>query len=109
MGSGNGEKIYRNNIRRGPKYSAKNSEFVQLHSYNFYCSQVKQFIERYGRRLWKLRVLQAELKMTLRETADSPEQSFRFFVNTESGYSIETFIYNAVEDPNSGKYRLLIG
>ena len=64
--------------------------------------QVKQFIERYGKRLWKLRVLQAELKMKLRETAESPEQSFRFFVNTESGYSIDTNIYTAVEDPNSG-------
>ena len=55
--------------------------------------------------MWKLRVLQAELKMKLRETAESPEQSFRFFVNTESGYSIDTNIYTAVEDPNSGTGR----
>lgn len=39
--------------------------------------QVRQFIIRYGKRLWKLRVLQAELKMRLRETEASPEVNMR--------------------------------
>lgn len=64
--------------------------------------KVRQFIIRYGKRLWKLRVLQAELKMRLRETEASPEVNMRFFVNTESGYSIDMHIYKAVEDPHSG-------
>lgn len=63
---------------------------------------VKNMVMRYGPRLWKLRVLQAELRMTIRTTPNGKCIPFRLFLANESGYYLDMHIYKEVRDPTSG-------
>ena len=57
---------------------------------------------RYGPRLWKLRVLQAELKMTIRQTLNGKTIPFRLCLTNESGYYLDINLYREVSDPKTG-------
>jgi len=63
-------------------------------------------VMRYGPRLWKLRVLQAELKMTIRQTPSSPTSTIRLCVTNDSGYFLDICLYREVNDPATGTIKL---
>jgi len=57
---------------------------------------------RYGPRLWKLRVLQAELRMTIRTSPGSKVTNIRLVLANDSGYFLDINLYKEVTDPKSG-------
>nr|CAD7399573.1 unnamed protein product [Timema poppensis] len=63
---------------------------------------VTNMVMRYGPRLWKLRVLQAELKMTIRQIPNSETSSVRLCLANDSGYSLDLCLYKEVTDPKTG-------
>lgn len=56
---------------------------------------------RYGPRLWKLRVLQAEIRMIIRSTPTSKCTPFRLLLANESGYYLDMHLYKEVHDQKS--------
>ncbi|BFZ10005.1 hypothetical protein BsWGS_13044 [Bradybaena similaris] len=66
---------------------------------------VRSMIMRYGSRLWKLRVLNAELKFTFRISNQSGGTSFpiRVFITNESGYYLDISLYREVTDSRTGQ------
>ena len=58
---------------------------------------------RSGIRLWKLRILQAELKMTIRLTPDSDRIPIRVFLTYENGYYLDISLYREVTNPTTGQ------
>eukprot|EP00127_Corallochytrium_limacisporum_P003164 Clim_evm13s147 gene=Clim_evmTU13s147 len=63
---------------------------------------LRALIIRHGRRLWKLRILKAEICMSVRDSPDDQEKRVRFFVNNESGYVLEIHVYKEVYDEEKG-------
>lgn len=59
-------------------------------------------VMRYGSRLWKLRVLQAEVKINIRQTTAGSAVPIRLFITNESGYYLDISLYKEVTDPRSG-------
>lgn len=66
---------------------------------------VRSMVMRYGSRLWKLRVLQAELKINIRLTPTGQAIPVRLFLTNESGYYLDISLYEEVTDPSSGQVR----
>ncbi|XP_031330897.1 acetyl-CoA carboxylase isoform X2 [Photinus pyralis] len=66
---------------------------------------VTNMVMRYGPRLWKLRVLQAELKMTIRSSPNSPTQNVRLCLANDSGYYLDINTYTESVDPETGLVR----
>jgi len=64
---------------------------------------VRSMVLRYGIRLWKLRIIQAELKMTIRSTPDSEPMPFRVFMTYESGYHLDISLYREVTNQATGQ------
>ncbi|XP_066509285.1 acetyl-CoA carboxylase-like isoform X2 [Hoplias malabaricus] len=64
---------------------------------------VRSMVMRYGRRLWKLRVLQAELKMGIRLNPTGDTIPIRLFITNESGYYLDISLYKEVTDTTSGQ------
>ncbi|XP_056232116.1 acetyl-CoA carboxylase isoform X2 [Seriola aureovittata] len=64
---------------------------------------VRSMVMRYGSRLWKLRVLQAELKINIRLTPTGNAVPIRLFLTNESGYYLDISLYKEVNDPSSGQ------
>ncbi|CAF1116980.1 unnamed protein product [Rotaria sordida] len=64
---------------------------------------VRGMVLRYGIRLWKLRILQAELKMTIRITPDSERIPFRAFLTYENGYYLDISLYREVTNQATGQ------
>ena len=82
-------------------------------------------ILRHGRRLWNLRVMQAEIKLCLRlsigavalcmhrihaafrSVPNGPNIPVRFFITNSSGYNLELHVYQEVEDPLTGEVLFL--
>jgi acetyl-CoA carboxylase / biotin carboxylase 1 len=64
---------------------------------------VRSMVLRYGTRLWKLRVLQAELKMTIRFTPDGEKVPIRIFLTNESGYYLDISLYKEITDKQTGE------
>ncbi|XP_047447248.1 acetyl-CoA carboxylase isoform X2 [Mugil cephalus] len=64
---------------------------------------VRSMVMRYGSRLWKLRVLQAELKINIRLTPTGNAIPIRLFLTNESGYYLDISLYKEVTDLNSGQ------
>ncbi|XP_076006847.1 acetyl-CoA carboxylase isoform X2 [Genypterus blacodes] len=64
---------------------------------------VRSMVMRYGCRLWKLRVLQAELKINIRLTPTGNVVPIRLFLTNESGYYLDISLYKEVTDPTSGQ------
>lgn len=60
---------------------------------------------RYGPRLWKLRVLQAELRMTIRVSPTGPTQNIRLCLANDSGYYLDINLYTEITDPATGVVR----
>lgn len=60
-------------------------------------------MNRYGRRLWTLRVLQAEIKMTIRQTPQSKTIPIRLTLSNESGYYLDMHLYREVTDKLTGQ------
>ncbi|KAK7582615.1 hypothetical protein V9T40_014060 [Parthenolecanium corni] len=67
---------------------------------------VSNIVLRYGPRLWKLRVLQAELRMTIRTTPNSKTTNIRLCVSNDSGYYLDICLYREVPDPKTGLIKL---
>lgn len=65
-------------------------------------------VMRYGSRLWKLRVLQAELKINIRLTPTGQAIPVRLFITNESGYYLDISLYKEVTDPISGQVSCLL-
>ncbi|XP_032823616.2 acetyl-CoA carboxylase 1 isoform X2 [Petromyzon marinus] len=59
---------------------------------------VRSMVMRYGSRLWKLRVLQAELKINIRLTPTGKAIPIRLFLTNESGYYLDISLYKEVTD-----------
>ena len=64
---------------------------------------VRSMVLRYGSRLWKLRVLQAELKMIIRFTPDGEKVPIRILLNNESGYYLDISLYREITDKITGE------
>ncbi|CAF5043321.1 unnamed protein product, partial [Rotaria sp. Silwood1] len=64
---------------------------------------IRSMMLRYGIRLWKLRVRQAEFKMTIRLTPDSEQIPFRVFVTNESGYYFDISLYHEITNETTGQ------
>ncbi|CAN7995548.1 unnamed protein product [Ixodes hexagonus] len=64
---------------------------------------VRDMVMRYGPRLWKLRVLQAEIKMTIRPSLNGKCLPIRLFLANESGYYLDISLYKEVVDPETGQ------
>lgn len=62
-------------------------------------------VMRYGSRLWKLRVLQAELKINIRLTPTGNAVPIRLFLTNESGYYLDISLYEEVTDQSSGQVK----
>lgn len=62
-------------------------------------------VMRYGSRLWKLRVLQAEVKINIRQTTSDSAIPIRLFITNESGYYLDISLYKEVTDSRSGNVR----
>ncbi|MEE6508200.1 hypothetical protein FKM82_019789 [Ascaphus truei] len=63
---------------------------------------VRSMVMRYGSRLWKLRVLQAEVKINIRITPTGKAIPIRLFLTNESGYYLDMSLYKEVTDPITG-------
>lgn len=63
---------------------------------------VTAIVMRYGPRLWKLRVLQAELKMIVRSSPGSTTKTIRLCLANDSGYYLDINMYTEVVDPETG-------
>ncbi|XP_066466005.1 acetyl-CoA carboxylase 2 isoform X2 [Tiliqua scincoides] len=63
---------------------------------------VRSMVMRYGCRLWKLRVLQAEVKINIRLTPVAQAIPIRLFLTDDSGYYLDISIYKEVNDPRTG-------
>lgn len=66
---------------------------------------VRAMVMRYGSRLWKLRVLQAELRMNIRLTPSGPCTPYRLFLANESGYYLDMHLYKEVQDSQTGQVK----
>nr|XP_004227021.2 LOW QUALITY PROTEIN: acetyl-CoA carboxylase-like [Ciona intestinalis] len=64
---------------------------------------IRSMVLRYGSRLWKLRVLQAEIKVNIRLKDDGEPQPFRIFLTKESGYYLDISLYKEVTNPVTGQ------
>ncbi|XP_067262908.1 acetyl-CoA carboxylase 2 isoform X6 [Chanodichthys erythropterus] len=64
---------------------------------------VRSMVMRYGSRLWKLRVLQAELKINIRLTTTGDVIPIRLFLTNESGYYLDISLYKEVTDLTTGQ------
>ncbi|XP_066599220.1 acetyl-CoA carboxylase-like isoform X1 [Prorops nasuta] len=66
---------------------------------------VTSMVLRYGPRLWKLRVRQAEIKMTIRPAPGKQTSNLRLCIANDSGYSIDLHLYTESTDANTGIIR----
>ncbi|XP_077168889.1 acetyl-CoA carboxylase 1 isoform X2 [Paroedura picta] len=64
---------------------------------------VRSMVMRYGSRLWKLRVLQAELKINIRLTPTGKAVPIRLFLTNESGYYLDISLYKEVTDSRTAQ------
>ncbi|XP_053864093.1 acetyl-CoA carboxylase 1 isoform X1 [Malaclemys terrapin pileata] len=70
---------------------------------------VRSMVMRYGSRLWKLRVLQAELKINIRLTPTGKAIPIRLFLTNESGYYLDISLYKEVTDSRTAQVKLHAG
>jgi hypothetical protein len=64
---------------------------------------VRSIFMRYGSRIWKVRVLQAEIKMTIRIVDNDDCIPVRLFLTNESGYNLDITMYKEVTDERTGQ------
>ncbi|CAH1987134.1 unnamed protein product [Acanthoscelides obtectus] len=63
---------------------------------------VTSMVMRYGPRLWKLRVLQAEIKLVIRSAPNAETTPLRLCIANDSGYYLDINLYTEIEDPETG-------
>nr|XP_023016054.1 acetyl-CoA carboxylase [Leptinotarsa decemlineata] len=63
---------------------------------------VTSLVMRYGPRLWKLRVLQAELKLIIRPLPNAQTTTIRLCIANDSGYYLDINMYTEVVEPETG-------
>ncbi|KAJ8957940.1 hypothetical protein NQ318_001938 [Aromia moschata] len=63
---------------------------------------VTNMVMRYGPRLWKLRVLQAEIKLVIRPSPNAGTTPIRLCLANDSGYYLDINMYTEVVDPDTG-------
>merc|ERR1719245_1599925 len=61
-----------------------------------------KIIVRYGHRLMKLKVKNAEIRMAVRHPSQSKSSILRLFISNDAGYLITMHIYKEVTDPVTG-------
>lgn len=66
---------------------------------------VTKMIMRYGPRLWKLRVLQAELKLIIRPTPQSETTAIRLCIANDSGYFLDISMYQEIKEQGVMKFQ----
>lgn len=66
---------------------------------------VTKMIMRYGPRLWKLRVLQAELKLIIRPTPQSETTAIRLCIANDSGYFLDISMYQEIKEQGVIKFQ----
>lgn len=76
---------------------------LSLQTYFQIEESVRSMVMRYGSRLWKLRVLQAELKINIRLTPTGKQIPIRLFLTNESGYYLDISLYKEVTDSRTGQ------
>jgi len=59
---------------------------------------IRSMVLRYGSRLWKLRVMQAEIKVNIRSKADSEPVPYRIFLTKDTDYYLDLSLYYEVTD-----------
>lgn len=59
-------------------------------------------VMRYGPRLWKLRVLQAEIKLIIRTSPNAGTNTIRLCLANDSGYYLDINTYTEVVDEETG-------
>ncbi|XP_059843867.1 acetyl-CoA carboxylase 2 isoform X2 [Hypanus sabinus] len=64
---------------------------------------VHEMVMRYGSRLWKLRVMQAELKINIRLTPAGNAIPIRLLLTNESGYYLDMSLYKEVANARTGQ------
>nr|UXL88908.1 acetyl-CoA carboxylase-like 6 isoform 3 [Potamotrygon motoro] len=64
---------------------------------------VHDMVMRYGSRLWKLRVMQAELKINIRLTPTGKAIPIRLLLTNESGYYLDMSLYKEVANARTGQ------
>ncbi|PAA64942.1 hypothetical protein BOX15_Mlig015514g1 [Macrostomum lignano] len=64
---------------------------------------VLRMVYRYGDRFWKLRILQAEIKLCVRESPTGRGSPIRIVLSNESGVSLAYHVYNEVTDSKTGQ------
>ncbi|KAI8067073.1 acetyl-CoA carboxylase [Gongronella butleri] len=64
---------------------------------------LKDFVDRHGKRLWKLRVTGAEIRFNIQsKRPDAPVIPLRFTVDNVSGYILKVDVYQEVKTDKSG-------
>ncbi|XP_049825243.1 acetyl-CoA carboxylase isoform X3 [Aethina tumida] len=63
---------------------------------------VTGMVMRYGPRLWKLRVLQAEIKVIIRPSPNAETTTIRLCLANDSGYYLDINMYTEEVDPDTG-------
>ncbi|KAF2367472.1 Biotin carboxylase-like N-terminal domain [Trinorchestia longiramus] len=66
---------------------------------------IRSIVNRYGRRLWSLRVLQAEIKMLIRHSPQHHTVPIRLTLSNESGYFLDLNLYKEVTDKLNGQIK----
>ncbi|KAK3098334.1 hypothetical protein FSP39_018526, partial [Pinctada imbricata] len=64
---------------------------------------VRSMVMRYGHRLMKLRVLNAELKFTIKFASSDTSFPIRLFLTNESGYYLDMSLYREITDSRTGQ------
>ncbi|XP_078337630.1 acetyl-CoA carboxylase-like isoform X9 [Crassostrea virginica] len=64
---------------------------------------VRAMVMRYGSRLMKMRVLNAELKFTIKFASSNTSIPIRLYLTNESGYYLDMSMYREVTDQNTGQ------
>uniref|UniRef100_A0A8W8JHP3 Acetyl-CoA carboxylase n=1 Tax=Magallana gigas TaxID=29159 RepID=A0A8W8JHP3_MAGGI len=64
---------------------------------------VRAMVMRYGSRLMKMRVLNAELKFTIKFASSDTSIPIRLYLTNESGYYLDMSMYKEVTDQNTGQ------
>eukprot|EP00043_Microstomoeca_roanoka_P013840 m.136036 g.136036 ORF g.136036 m.136036 type:complete len:2298 (+) comp15862_c0_seq1:167-7060(+) len=67
-----------------------------------YAKELENMILRYGERLWKLRVIEAEVRMNIRINKSSSPRAVRYVISNLSGYSLNLHIYKEVVMSQTG-------
>jgi len=72
---------------------------------------IERFQKVYGKRLWKLRVSEVEVRFTAKFSRTAQPQTFRFIALDDTGYNLTLDVYREEKDQNTGRtvYKTVVG